>query len=138
MSEIVEIVVFLILVTLTLVYLVASQRHAVYVTRSGVPTIDVMNRRIAGVAIALVIHAVVYTFAVHPMVECQGEAGIGYILPSTILYLPVSLIAWALAEATHDTGAFTGTILVAGGVWYCAVGYWFGRRLDRATADTMS
>ena len=90
-----------------------------------------MSRRIKGVGIALAIHAVVYGLAVHPMATIQSEAGLGFIVPATILYFPISLLAWILAMGAHSTEAFTGTLLVAGGIWYGFLGFWVGRKLDR-------
>ncbi len=90
-----------------------------------------MNWKIGGIVIALAVHAAVYALAVHPMLTIHSEAALAFIAPATVLYLPASLLAWVLAMATHSTEAFTGTCLVAGGVWYCLVGFWIGRRLDQ-------
>ena len=65
------------------------------------------------------------------MLTIESDAALGYIMPATILYFPVSLLAWALAMASHGTEAFTGTLLVAGGLWYCILGFWIGKRVDR-------
>ena len=80
---------------------------------------------------ALVIHICVYELAAHPMLTANGDQGLAYLLPSTLLYFPVSFLAWGAAFVTHDTSAYTGTLFVLGALWYCWIGFHIGRIVDR-------
>lgn len=87
--------------------------------------------KIVGICIALCVHVAVYTLVVHPMtVDIGNDSTLTYIVPSIVLYLPISVLAWGLAMGTHSTQLFTGTLLFAGGIWYCIVGFWIGKRAE--------
>ena len=80
---------------------------------------------------ALVIHICVYELVAQPMLSTNGDQGLAYLLPSTLLYFPVSFLAWGAAFATHDTSAYTGALFVLGALWYCWIGFMIGKIVDR-------
>jgi hypothetical protein len=85
-----------------------------------------------GAGIALVIHIMIYSFVVYPViVRGPTEASLMYILPSTLAYLPVSIVAWVLPGVFGSIHAYTGTLLILGGAWYCYLGFVIGRRSDK-------
>lgn len=84
-----------------------------------------------GIIIAVIIHVSVYILVVHPMNTAHGDNALGYVLPSMILYFPASLLAWGLAMGTSSTQAYTGTMLIVGGLWYVLIGFWIGRKMHR-------
>lgn len=90
-----------------------------------------MNWKTKGIVVALTVHAIVCALVVYPVVAIQSEGAIGFVVVSTVLYFPVSLLAWAIVSGTESTVAFAGTFLIAGGVWYCLLGFWIGRQVDR-------
>lgn len=87
--------------------------------------------KIVGICVALCVHVAVYTLMVHPMtVNIGNDSALTYIIPSIVLYLPISVLAWGLAMATHSTQLFAWTLLFVGGIWYCFVGFWIGKKVE--------
>jgi hypothetical protein len=67
------------------------------------------------------------------MLTAHGDEGLGFVLPTMVLYFPVSLFAMFMAMQTHSTEMYVGVLLIAGGVWYGFLGYsiaWLRRRSE--------
>lgn len=91
--------------------------------------------RVLNVSVALVLHAVFYSLAVHPMLSAPGDSGLAYLLPSAVLYFPVSVVAWGIGFITHSTEAVVKSLAIGGALWYGFIGYRIGARYDRRTVS---
>ncbi len=91
------------------------------------------NRAKTGICIGLALHAVAYAIAVWPIVTRNAdESTIMFIVPSTVIYFPASLLAWGVAMLPIRCLIYPWALLVFGGAWYAWIGYRIGRRQDEA------
>lgn len=86
--------------------------------------------RVLSISVALIIHAVVYSLALHPMLAVEGDSGMPYLLSATLLYFPISGAAWCVAFATHSTAWFVISLAIIGGLYYAFLGYVIGYLIE--------
>jgi hypothetical protein len=90
-----------------------------------------MSHKQIGIIFGLIIHIIIFAFMVYPMNTHSGDAALGFVLPSMILYFPVSLFAFMVASGGSTNLWFTNTILIVGAFWYALIGSWIGGAIGR-------